>query len=109
MRACAGVSVRGMKRLLLTCGLAANTFTSTAADPSKFDHATKAVESGDFKAITSILVAQDGKIVYEHYFDEGGAQARRNKRSDTTPIAGMLAGLAIEDGRLAGASARIFD
>ena len=47
MRACAGVSVRGMKRLLLTCGLAATTFTATAADPSKFDHATKAVEAGD--------------------------------------------------------------
>ena len=108
MRACAGVSVRGMKRLLLTCGLAA-TFTATAATPSKFDHATKAVENGDFKAITSILVAQDGKIVYEHYFDEGGAQARRNTRSATKTIAGMLTGLAIQDGKLAGTSARIFD
>jgi len=109
MRACAGVSVRGMKRLLLTCGLAAATFTAAAADPAKFDHATKAVEAGDFKAITSILVAQDGKIVYEHYFDEGGAQARRNTRSATKTIAGMLTGLAIQDGKLAGTSARIFD
>jgi len=109
MRACAGVSVRGMKRTLLTCGLAAATFSATAADPAKFDHATKAVENGDFKAITSILVAQDGKIVYEHYFDKDGAEARRNTRSATKTIAGMLAGLAIEDGKLAGTQARIFD
>lgn len=80
-----------------------------AADPAAFDKATANVERGDYKAITSVLVAQDGKVVYEHYFDDGGAQARRNTRSATKTVAGMLAGLAIADHKLAGADARVFD
>lgn len=78
------------------------------ADAGGFAAARAAVERGDFKAITSILVAEDGKIVYEHYFD-GDAQTRRNTRSATKTVAGMLAGLAIEDGALTSASARAFD
>jgi CubicO group peptidase (beta-lactamase class C family) len=98
-------------RALLCSSLLVATLSAAAApaDADRFAPATKAVEHGDYKAITSILVAQDGKVVYEHYFDEGGADARRDTRSVTKTIAGMLAGLAIEDGRLAGASARIFD
>jgi CubicO group peptidase (beta-lactamase class C family) len=96
-------------RVLLSLGLAAASFSAIAADPHRFDQATRAVEQGDYKAITSILVAQDGKVVYEHYFDKDGAEGRRNTRSATKTIAGMLAGLAIEDGHMPDASARIFD
>lgn len=84
-------------------------FPLAAQAQDAFAPATRAVENGDFKAITSVLVAQDGKIVYEHYFDEGGAQARRNTRSATKTVAGILAGLAIEDGKIRGKDARVFD
>lgn len=97
-----------MKRALLVVCLAAASFATVAAD-TQFEQAQKAVEQGEFKAITSILVAQDGNVVYEHYFDSEGAEGRRNTRSVTKTVAGMLAGLAITDGRLAGASVRIFD
>ena len=82
--------------------------TAHAAD-SRFAKAEANVLKGDYKAITSVLVAQDGKIVYEHYFDAGGAEARRNTRSATKTIAGILAGIAIADGKLPGAQARILD
>ncbi|WP_342316163.1 serine hydrolase [Lysobacter sp. FW306-1B-D06B] len=98
-----------MKRALLCLCLATASCAVAAADREPFQQAQQAVEKGEYKAITSILVAQDGKVVYEHYFDEAGAQGRRNTRSVTKTVAGMLAGLAIEDGRLVGASARIFD
>jgi CubicO group peptidase (beta-lactamase class C family) len=98
-----------MKRTLLAIGLAAVSFATVAADATRFDQAQKAVEQGEFKAITSILIAQDGKVVYEHYFDSEGVEARRNTRSATKTVTGMLAGLAIAEGRLPGASTRIFD
>jgi CubicO group peptidase (beta-lactamase class C family) len=98
-----------MNRALLCVCLAAASFVTMAADGVGFERAQKAVEQGEFKAITSILVAQDGKVVYEHYFDRQGAEGRRNTRSATKTVTGMLAGLAIADGRIPGASARIFD
>ncbi len=98
-----------MKRTLLCLCVATVSWTAAAADTAQFERARKAVEQGEYKAITSILVAQDGKVVYEHYFDADGAQGRRNTRSVTKTVAGMLAGLAIEDGKLASASARVFD
>ena len=94
--------------LLCACLVAASTAT-LAADAVSFERAQKTVEQGEFKAITSILVAQDGKVVYEHYFDSQGAEARRNTRSVTKTVTGMLTGLAIADGRIPNASARIFD
>lgn len=81
----------------------------TAADPagSTFDGVTRAIEGGAYQKITSVLVARDGRVLYEHYFDEAGAEARRNTRSATKTIAGMLVGLAIEDGKLPGVEAPI--
>lgn len=108
-----------MKLALLGVALGAASFAANAggaaaagvgpAGTTVFAKAQADVEHGDFKAITSVLVAQDGKVVYEHYFDDGGAEARRNTRSATKTVAGMLAGLAIEDGKLPSASARVFD
>ncbi len=71
-----------------------------AAPAIGFDAATRAIEAGEYKQITSALVARDGKLLYEHYFDDGGAEARRNTRSATKTIAGMLLGLAIADGKI---------
>ena len=108
-----------MKLALLGTALAVASFAANAggaapagvgpAGPAAFAKAQADVEHGDFKAITSVLVARDGRIVYEHYFDDAGAEARRNTRSATKTVAGMLAGLAIEDGKLPSASARVFD
>ena len=100
-----------MKKTLSTLCLclAVSTGPADGAEAAAFDPARKAVEQGEFKAITSILVAQNGEVVYEHYFDSEGAQARRDTRSVTKTVVGMLTGAAVADGHLPGASARIFD
>jgi CubicO group peptidase (beta-lactamase class C family) len=73
-------------------------FLALAADAgaASFDAVTAAVKAGDFKQVTSVLVARHGKVVYEQYFDDGGAQGVRNTRSVTKTVAGMLVGAAIE-------------
>lgn len=84
--------------------------TAPGADPA-FEKAAaetaRAVEEGKFQAVTSILVAKDGAIAFEKYFDAGGAEARRNTRSVTKTVTGMLAGAAIERKMLPGATAPI--
>jgi CubicO group peptidase (beta-lactamase class C family) len=88
-----------MQRLLiaLSCILAA---APAFAQSPAFDEVTRSVAAGDFKQITSVVVARDGKMLYEHYFDDGGAEARRNSRSATKTVAGMLLGIAIADGKI---------
>lgn len=72
-----------------------------------FAAAAAAIESGEFKAITSVLVARHGEVVFEKYFDAGGAEARRNTRSATKTVTGLLAGLAIERGKIPAVSSPI--
>lgn len=95
-----------IRRLLPVCLALAALPALAAADP-RFDALDKAIRAGDYKQITSVLVARDGKLVHETYFDEGGAQARRNTRSATKTVAGMLVGAAIADGKLPNAQAPI--
>jgi CubicO group peptidase (beta-lactamase class C family) len=69
----------------------------------------RAIEAGDFKAITSVLVARKGKLAYEHYFDNDGVNGLRNTRSATKTITGMLIGAAIDRHLVPSVNAHVLD
>ncbi len=64
------------------------------------------VRSGELKKIGSVLIARHGKLAYEAYFD-GDAETLRNTRSATKTITSILAGIAVDKGKLAGIDAAI--
>jgi CubicO group peptidase (beta-lactamase class C family) len=62
----------------------------------------RAIRAGDFPKLTSVVIARHGKLVYESYFGEADGGTLHNTRSATKTVAGMLLGIAIEKGVVAG-------
>jgi hypothetical protein len=52
-----------------------------SADPLK--KMEDAIQSGDLKKITSVLIARHGKLVYENYFNGSNADILQDTRSAT--------------------------
>jgi CubicO group peptidase (beta-lactamase class C family) len=67
------------------------------------------IRAGDFKQVTSVLVARGGKLAYERYYDADGVEGLRNTRSATKTVTGMLIGIAIDHHLLPGVEARVLD
>jgi CubicO group peptidase (beta-lactamase class C family) len=71
-------------------------------DGSRLSGMDAAVKRGDYKRITSVLLARHGKLAYEEYFDGSNDATRRNTRSATKTVTGILLGIAIDRGLIEG-------
>jgi CubicO group peptidase (beta-lactamase class C family) len=60
----------------------------------------RAVASGDFGKITSVVVAHDGEVVRESYFGMTNAGTLHDTRSITKTVTGYLVGIALDLGLL---------
>lgn len=80
---------------------------SAGLDEARLKALDAKIRAGDFKKVTSVLIARHGKLVHESYFDDGRAEALRNTRSATKTIAGMLAGIALGSGAISGVEAPV--
>lgn len=84
------------------------TAESAGLDTSRLTAMEAAIKAGEFKKIGSVLIARDGQLVYEKYF-EGDATTLRDTRSATKSITSLLVGLVIQDKKLSGIDAKILD
>lgn len=96
-----------MKILTMVIGttLWAYTAVAPAADGrwANMANLEEHVRKGDYGTVTSILIMERGKIVYEGYFNDANAESLHNTRSVTKTITGMAVGAAVDD-RLMSAS-----
>lgn len=67
------------------------------------------VDSGKYEKITSILIAKDGKLVYEKYYNGTNVDSKHNTRSATKTMATFLTGIAIDKGFVTSEKDKIFN
>jgi CubicO group peptidase (beta-lactamase class C family) len=67
----------------------------------------KAIQTGEFKKTTSVLIARRGQLAYEAYFGDTDAATLRNTRSATKTVTGMLLGIAVDRKLLPDVQARV--
>lgn len=67
-----------------------------------------AIEGGKAPDTTSVLIARDGKLVYERYFNGGGRDVLNNTRSATKSVTALLVGAAVDRGLIAGSQAKVY-
>ena len=68
-----------------------------------------AVQKGTYEEITSILIAKDGKLLYEKYYQGKDENSKHNTRSATKTMATLLTGIAIDKGFIKSEKDKIFD
>lgn len=73
-----------------------------------FKEMDKKIDNGDYERITSVLVARQGKLVFEKYYNGTDVNTLRNTRSVTKTMATILTGIAIDKGYIKSEKEEIF-
>lgn len=58
------------------------------------------ISTGKFKQISSVVIAHQGKVVFENYYNGNKPDTKHNTRSATKTITGTLIGCLLQDGFL---------
>ncbi|RDC63448.1 serine hydrolase domain-containing protein [Adhaeribacter pallidiroseus] len=74
------------------------TLVTAKVNPKSIIDLTAKIESGLMENIHSFLLAKDGKLVYERYFNEGNLLDHHEMRSAHKSITALLVGIAIDKG-----------
>jgi CubicO group peptidase (beta-lactamase class C family) len=93
----------------LADGLPVATLESVGLTPERFTALAGEIEARRLQAITSVLVLREGRLVYEGYWNGAERETRHDVRSASKTLTGMLVGLAIARGKIAGVEARLLD
>lgn len=74
----------------------------------RFAELEDAIAKGEYPAVTGILIAKDGELVYERYFNEGSPEALNDVRSASKSVTALLVGAAIDRGLIQDAQAKVY-
>ena len=55
------------------------------------------ITSNEFKEISSVVIAHNGKVIFENYYNDNTFETKHNTRSATKTITGTLIGTLIQD------------
>ena len=66
------------------------------------------VKTGKYEQITSILIAKNGKVLFEKYYNKNNLESKHNTRSVTKTMATILTGIAIDKGFVKSENDKIF-
>lgn len=81
---------------------------SNAISSQHLDELDNAIRSGKFERITSVLVAKNGKLLFEKYYNGNDQNSKHNTRSATKTMATLLMGIAIREGHMRSEQEKIF-
>ncbi|WP_425497866.1 serine hydrolase domain-containing protein [Lysobacter arvi] len=76
--------------------------------PDRLAAMEAAIAAGAAPDTTSILIARDGRLVYERYFGSGGPDVLNDTRSATKSVTALLVGAAVDRKLIEGAQARVY-
>ncbi len=82
---------------------------SVGIDPDLLDDLRAAAESGAFQNLHSILVARDGKLIFEEYFNDFDEETLQYTASVSKSVGSILLGIAMDRGLVPGLGAGILD
>lgn len=66
------------------------------------------VTSGKYERITSILIAKNGNVLFEKYYNGKNRESKHNTRSATKTVATLLTGISIDKGFIKSEKDKIF-
>lgn len=85
-----------MNKYIINILLLGMVFQSFAIDKLKLTDLTDKINKQEFKQMTSVLVSQNSKLVYEKYFNEGAVDFKNDMRSASKSITSLAIGMAIQ-------------
>ncbi|WP_298789861.1 serine hydrolase domain-containing protein [uncultured Allomuricauda sp.] len=66
------------------------------------------IQTGKYEQITSVLVAKNGIVLFENYYNGADKTTKHNTRSVTKTMATLLTGIAIKEGHIQSEKDKIF-
>jgi CubicO group peptidase (beta-lactamase class C family) len=82
---------------LMLC-LAIQSFAQESKTVDEFPGITKAITNSEYKGIDGLLIAQNGNMIYEKYFNGFGRDSLHDSRSSFKSVTSLLVGIAIDQG-----------